>query len=295
MKRTLITLVLAASTAQAVTVTHLGGTTELKSTPKRIVALEYNYQDALLKLGIKPVGVADHGYGPLPHLAKGLKGVPSVGYLSEPNLESIMALKPDLILADAERHKAIYAQLSKIAPTILYNTYYGSYQDQLEQFSEIAKIVDKEALAKNALQEHKRIFDKAKILAKPTSFVTGVMTPTDFWVHTDKSFVGSLLSTLGLKTPVHNNQDGTQYKITLENLIAYNPETLIIMINPGDEALLNEWKKNPLYQSLKAVKNKRVYTFSRELWAKGRGIQGLNLILQQASTSGLLTNKPQQP
>lgn len=293
MKIWTMTALLAATSAQAVTITHLAGTTELKTTPKRIVALEYNYQDALLKLGIKPVGVADHGAGPLPHLAKGLKGVPSVGLLAEPNLEKIMALKPDLILADAERHKAIFEQLNRIAPTIMFNTYYGTYKDQLEQFSVVAKIVGKEPLAKTALVDNQRIFQKAKILTHPETFVTGVMTPTDFWVHTDKSFVGSMLQDLGLKTPVHNNEN-TQYKITLENLVAYNPDALVIMINPGDEALWKDWQKNPLYQSLKAVKNKKVYTFSRELWAKGRGIQGINLILQQATTSGLLTGKTQK-
>ena len=42
----------------------------------------------------------------------------SVGARKQPNLEEISKLKPDLIIADSNRHKGIYKDLNKIAPTI---------------------------------------------------------------------------------------------------------------------------------------------------------------------------------
>ena len=42
----------------------------------------------------------------------------SVGTRKQPNLEEISKLKPDLIIADNNRHKGIYKDLNKIAPTI---------------------------------------------------------------------------------------------------------------------------------------------------------------------------------
>lgn len=43
----------------------------------------------------------------------------SVGTREQPNLEVISSLQPDLIIADAERHKGIYKDLQQIAPTIV--------------------------------------------------------------------------------------------------------------------------------------------------------------------------------
>ena len=40
----------------------------------------------------------------------------SVGTRSQPSMEVIAGLKPDLIIADTSRHRAVYDQLRKIAP-----------------------------------------------------------------------------------------------------------------------------------------------------------------------------------
>ncbi len=44
-----------------VTIKHDGGTTKIAKDPKRVVALEFSFVDALAALDVKPVGVADDG------------------------------------------------------------------------------------------------------------------------------------------------------------------------------------------------------------------------------------------
>lgn len=51
---------------------------------------------------------------------------------SQPSLEAIAVLKPDLIIADAERHRAIYQDLQRIAPTLLLKSRGETYQENLE-------------------------------------------------------------------------------------------------------------------------------------------------------------------
>lgn len=79
-----------------------------------MVVLELSFLDAVHNLGITPVGIADDNKK---DMIKKLVGssidYTSVGTRSEPNLEVISSLKPDLIIADAERHKNIYKQLKK--------------------------------------------------------------------------------------------------------------------------------------------------------------------------------------
>lgn len=71
----------------------------------------------------------------------------SVGTREQPNLEVISSLQPDLIIADAERHKGIYKDLQQIAPTIVLKSRESTYQENLDSFKTIAKAVNKEDAA----------------------------------------------------------------------------------------------------------------------------------------------------
>src|SRR5699024_6759571 len=63
----------------------------------------------------------------------------SVGARKQPNLEEISNQKPDLIIADSNRHKGIQKDLEKIAPTIMLPSFDSDYKDNLEAFKTIAK------------------------------------------------------------------------------------------------------------------------------------------------------------
>ena len=108
---TLTSLFLMASvTASAVTVTDAKGEFTIDKTPSRIVALEYSFVDALAQVGVSPVGVADDNDKTriLQEVRDKIQPWESVGTRSQPSLEAIAALKPDLIIADPSRHTAVY-------------------------------------------------------------------------------------------------------------------------------------------------------------------------------------------
>jgi iron complex transport system substrate-binding protein len=117
----------ASPTATARTVEHRYGTTEVRGSPERVVTVGLSDHDAVLALGIVPVGViadpefsADQPHGVWPWAQDQLgDGQPEVLPYPEINFEQIAALRPDLILAvfsavtDQE-----YENLSQIAPTV---------------------------------------------------------------------------------------------------------------------------------------------------------------------------------
>jgi len=285
-------LVLSSANAQTRTVPHELGTTTVTGTPKRIVVLENSFIDALAQLGVPAAGVAQDD-APLPHLAAYVKSVPVVGTRAQPSLERILAVKPDLIIADVERHKSLYPQLARIAPTIVLNSYRGTYQDLREQFTLIADLTGKQERGKMLLAEHDRLFQKTKLLTNRAAgpVVIGVLAPNGFWAHSDKSFLGTLLQDLGRKNPIKPQGD-TQFVLSLEGLVATNPSAIVLLRNPGDATPLDEWRTNPLWQNLRAVKAGRVYEFNRDLWAKGRGLLAVTKMLGQVSASGLLRDQP---
>jgi iron complex transport system substrate-binding protein len=113
------------ASAFPVSVAHKYGTTEIPAEPKRVVTLGLSDQDAVLALGMKPVGAVDwfkeRPYGLWPW-TKDLWGKDTpqiVGERDDFDLEKILNLKPDLILAlYSGMTKEQYGELSKIAPTV---------------------------------------------------------------------------------------------------------------------------------------------------------------------------------
>lgn len=108
-----------------VTVTHKYGDTTIAKAPARVVTLGLSDHDAVLALGVKPVGAIDwfgerpYGKWPWAQPLWGGAAPEIVGERDDFNLEKIAVLKPDLILAVYSGMKQEqYDKLSKIAPTV---------------------------------------------------------------------------------------------------------------------------------------------------------------------------------
>ncbi|NYD52390.1 iron complex transport system substrate-binding protein [Actinomadura luteofluorescens] len=131
-----------AAGAFPVTVAHKLGSAQVKSAPKRIVALGEVDQDALLALGVTPVGMAEltgvQPDGLTPWSAPKLTGGrPKLLKENEAgfNLEEIAALRPDLILAAGDfAIDKEYGKLSKLAPTLAYQN--GPAEDSWQQITQ---------------------------------------------------------------------------------------------------------------------------------------------------------------
>lgn len=139
------------------------GTQKVKKNPKNIVVLEYSFADAVKNLGNTPVGIADDNKK---EIIKKLYGedvkYTSVGTRKQPNLETISSLKPDLIIADVQRHKGISEDLKKIAPTLVLKSREASYDDVNGSFKTIGKALGKEDKANQLLEEQDAKIKKAK-------------------------------------------------------------------------------------------------------------------------------------
>lgn len=286
-----------AASAGAVSIRHDLGTVGLPNTPKRVVVLEYAYADDVAALGLKPVGWAREADVP-DYLGRQLAGVPSVGTRAQPSLEKILALKPDLILADTGRHKGLYAQLSKIAPTISLNVFRSDYQGQLGALSTLGRALGREPQAQRLLDEQARLLAKSRLIAdkKAGGLLVAALPPSNLFVlHSRESVIGDLMGQLGrtnLSTSV--GKDDNLYSLDLEGVAALNPATLVLLVNPGEHNVLDSWGRNPIWLRLRAVQSGKVFTFDRDLWSKARGIQALGQITRQAVSSGLLQDQPRR-
>ena len=273
------------SKGKAVEVKHDGGTTKIEKEPKKVVALEYSFVDALVALGVKPVGIADDGdkANIIDPIRDKVGDYKSVGDRKQPNLEVISQLKPDLIIADSNRHKGNYEQLSKIAPTILLPSLDSDYKQNLEAFKTIGKALSKEDKADERLKEHKEKIEKYEkeiTMDKDKKVLPAVISQSGLLAHSDKSYVGQFLHELGFKEALTKDVadqlpeylNAPYLNMNSEQLSDVNPERMFIMVNGEDDPFYAKMKEDKVWNDLDAVKNDRVHVVDRLTWAKFRGL-----------------------
>lgn len=269
-------------------VNHTMGTTTITGTPKRVVALEFSFVDDLGAIGVKPVGIADDNQRTrvIPKVRAEIGNPVSVGLRATPNLETIASLHPDLIIADADRHATILPQLQKIAPTIVLDSLNETFLPQLHAAKVIGLALNKCGLMNRRIKQSKLVMQRiAKAVPKDESRKAfyGVASKTAFNANFANNYVPSILDYLGIGYALDAAKKGetpTEH-ITLEDVLTINPAMLFVAdAQPG--SLFQEWKKSPLWATLKATQNKAVYVVNDNLWSRARGIQASELIGQQA-------------
>ena len=276
-------LLMASAFASAVTVKDAKGEFTLDKTPSRVVALEYSFVDALAQVGVSPVGVADDNKVDriLPQVREKIAAWQSVGTRSQPSLEVIASLKPDLIIADPSRHTAVFEELKKIAPTVMFDSRHESYQENLETAQKIGDLVGKSTEMKTKINEHNdyiaNIAKNLGVQGKKASF--GTSREDKFNIQNDNGYVGSFLTTLGF-APTKLNSDQAFVEINLEQLVMEKPEYLFIA-HYRDESIARKWEAEPLWKAIPAVKANHVYSVDADMWARGRGLEASKIMAKQ--------------
>jgi iron complex transport system substrate-binding protein len=121
-------------TGMPVTIEHAHGSTTIGAPPQRVITVGWSDQDAVLALGVQPVGTTEWfneqpgaifpwatpaATGPTPEI---------VSNAGEINFEKVASLRPDLILAIYEGlDRSEYDTLSKIAPTVAHPAQYDPF------------------------------------------------------------------------------------------------------------------------------------------------------------------------
>lgn len=272
---------------QSYTVEHAMGKTEIKGTPKKVVILTNEGTEALLALGVKPVGAVKSWLGDpwYEHIADKMEGVKEVGDESTVNVEAIMALKPDLIIGNKMRQEAIYEQLNSIAPTVFAETLRGNWKENFELY---AKAVNKEKEGQEVLANYdgkinglkEKLGDKTNLKVSVVRFMGG-----DVRIYHKDSFSGVILDQLGFARPASQDvNDFAAKNLTKESIPDMEGDILFYFTyEEGDgeaQKVEEEWVNDPLFKNLNVAKNNKVYKVSDPIWNTAGGVLAAELMLE---------------
>lgn len=268
----------AASGAFPVTVEHAFGSTEVTKAPKRVVTVGYTDDQAVLALGVKPVGMVDQYPNPAgqsPDINTQWPWVkdkwgdtrPEVIMKngdSGPNYEKIASLRPDLIIAVySEVDQAAYDKLSKIAPTV------GRTKAEKEPFSapwqdnakQISKALGKETEGTEMVQGIQDKLDAAKKANPEFGEQTAVVISwykDSIAPFTSTDVRGQLVTGAGFKyqTKIDEIADGGfSTELSPERIDLIDVDRIFVV---NDKADTESLKKFELFANLPAVKKGNV-------------------------------------
>ncbi|MBG9617226.1 ABC transporter substrate-binding protein [Bacillus cereus] len=275
------------STKEVVTVEHAMGKTEVPANPKRVVILTNEGTEALLELGVKPVGAVKSWTGDpwYPHIKDKMKDVKVVGDEGQVNVETIASLKPDLIIGNKMRHEKVYEQLKAIAPTVFSETLRGEWKDNFKFY---AKALNKEKEGQKVVADYEsRMKDlKGKLGDKVNQEISMVrFMPGDVRIYHGDTFSGVILKELGFKRPGDQNKDDfAERNVSKERISAMDGDVLFYFtFDKGNEKkgseLEKEYINDPLFKNLNAVKNGKAYKVDDVIWNTAGGVMAANLLL----------------
>lgn len=271
----------AASPTQAaaypVTVTDmLGRKVEIKSEPKTIVAISPTAVELVYAVGKTVAGRAASAL--YPEAAKQAK---EVGTAYQPSFEAILALKPDLVIADSVIHaQPNLRQPIEQLPVPVIFAGANSYQQVLDALRLVGQALNAQPAAEQAIADLQKSLDAArKALAGKNVTAIAVLADRDQTLYAAKStsYTGDILKELGITNPADALPDSGPFPgyatIPAEKVIEFNPDYIfaITPAPPPAPRLAALIPTIPPFRSLKAVTSNHVVDTDVELFVQAPG------------------------
>jgi len=233
-----------------------------KQSPRRIVSLNPDFTENVIALGAgaRLVGITDYC-----RFQNGLTSPVRLGDLWQPNLEVIVTLKPDLVLATREgNNPGIVTTIRNLMIPIFVSGHASDFQDYFELLRQLGFILGRENEAGRLIEEFTARINRIRLdsaeLTPVTVFLQIGVKPL-VTINND-TLIGEMIEIAGGDN-LASNLSSRYPSISRERVLADNPEVIII-VAMGSEAKegVAFWEKFP---ELQAVKNQRIHIIDPDL------------------------------
>lgn len=249
-----------------------GQSVSLPSHPSRIVSLTYGTDEILLGLVDTSRVTALSRYAGNPDISFVTKEeAEAVGRKADVNAESIMALKPDLVIVSTAVSPQLVSLLRQSGIPVYVSLVAVSWDEMEEKVRGVARAVNEEAGGEAMVQDMEN--KKAKLEEK-----LSVIGPSDKRCALGLSFRGILGKKGTLFSEVlamahvkdgaarYDVPKGTNAYLSMEILPEINPDVILMpvwKVKTGDDetAFARKIMENPAYRDVKAVKNGKLVPF----------------------------------
>jgi iron complex transport system substrate-binding protein len=261
------------------------GVTDVPDNPQRIVMLTNEGTEALLYLGVTPVGAVQSWDGDpwYDHIAAPLADTVPLGTELAINLEVLATLEPDLILGTKVRQEKIYDQLSAIAPTVVTETIGGEWQENLKFYADVVGKVEEGQAALAGFAARTAAIREALGDAVNEEISLVRFSPNRTRIYYKDTFGGLALGQIGFARPAAQDKDEFAEEVTKERIPEMDGDRIFYFSSDLNEeeatANLADWLNDPLWLNLEAVKAGKAQRVSEIIWNTAGGIYAAHIML----------------
>lgn len=225
----------------------------VRSEPRRVVSMLPSNTETLCAIGACGTLIGVDTFSMYPAQAAAL---PKLGGLYDPNVEAIVALKPDLVVI-SKNAKLADALTGAGVNVVAVNP--ETYDDVFAKTLVLGKIMNREMQAKNLVTTLRRDIAKVEILARhatrqPTTYFE--IDPTPYSIGPN-SFMGVLLTKAGARNVIPASL-GDFPKVDPELIVKANPQLIL-------GTTLSAASARPGWQNIQAVRTGRVMDIPKDL------------------------------
>ena len=255
----------------------------------RVVTLFQGATDSAVALGVLPCGVVD-SWSEKPmyrYLRQALAGVPHVGLETQPSLEDIVLLRPDVIIASRFRHERIAPLLAQMGRVVMLDEVFEFKQTLVVMGAALQRQQQANLLLAQWQQRVAQLRQQLQVaFAERWPMTISVLDIREDHIRSylPASFAGSVLTELGFVwSPAAQDAEGVSLKLTSkESLPVVDADLFFIFQRSNSEASQRNYQQvldHPLWQQLRAPQQGLVWDVDSVAWSLSGGILGANLML----------------
>jgi iron complex transport system substrate-binding protein len=244
-----------------------GDKTSLTAYPQRIISVAPSCTEILYAIGAgdKVVGVTaydDYPYDFAAWIAAG--NMTSVGDFTSPNMEVVISLDPDLILASGGVQEDSVRSLRDFGYKVLVldpTSVDGILKDIELVGNATGKQAEATALVNNLTSRINAVAEKVANATKPEVYYETYYETTSSWTIGALAWQNELIEKAG-GTNIFGDQQIAYYQYQVEALIDRNPDVIVLPasgMGTGEQAGIDAVKARPGWDTMKAVQNNRIY------------------------------------
>jgi Periplasmic binding protein. len=235
----------------------MGRQVTIKKEPKRIVSLSPSTTELIYAIGAGKDVVGVTNYDDYP---PEVKSVAKVGGYEGPNIEAILAQKPDIVFASNLSGKDQMETIEKsgIPVVVIEAQNINQIYDSIKILGEITGNTEKgNEIIKTMKDKIKEINDKVKDLPKVNVFY--VVDTNGNWTAGKGTFIDELITLAGGNNVASDANGWAQYSV--EKLIQKNPDVIITSQHATNAKNI---KNMPGYKDTKAAKEGKIFVISND-------------------------------
>lgn len=233
---------------------------KINNEPKRIISAAPNITEIVCALGKKDKLIGRTDFCDYPN---DVKNIQSIGGIQNPNIEKIIELKPDLVIASSFFTKESLQKLEALNVKVVVISNNNSLEGTYNIIKKVGEIITAESEANKIVYNMNKkitsVLDKVK--DKPTPVVYYVMSygRAGNFTAGKNTFIGNLINMAGGKNAA---DDVNEWAYSIEKLIEKNPDILICSNTLDTKSGI---KTSNGYRDLKAVKNDKIYEINSDI------------------------------